>query len=548
MPKKNCQDWMKEELINKVKKCYQKYYTGFATSLFIILILIIICLFRQNQIYLRNNKLLLQTAFLGIITFSIPFLWNAYKELIEIKKHIAGTSIKDILRKENYQKSLKYFEIYVQYPTGIFIFSGLLLIPLSHYAIGIGIVVVSFFYFLLLPQIFQKIEVLRSTTIKDLLSEKEAESEDLQKAFLELWSKSDQDIKKEFLLDFIDLFIFMSKKIDTLISKEEPTIVFNYLKDFSDFVNNRSIIYLVLYKEVFPKILEWHSLLWEKEIIYSDDDTNREKWYKYRTVVTTLSSLIKTIEERSFKEKQAYLFFYHFNKHVEQNIAKILKNKKEQEKFYVKSLFDTFYEVFFKEIDNSPEKYAIFDYIPTEWKVSKNNLDDRENIMTRITLIQFYDWAQMKIWPPDTKTILIVDEMIICLFPGIDPMTFAPILIFVLSPQVTENQVKFIIERPWNFGKIHRPMPSRFFPSGIEREAYMKIISDDYEQKKKQETEKTFELICLLFKNEFSKDKLKDYVIQTKSLTYPENPLNERKRIRLLNIFEGILLFLEKPK
>jgi len=537
-----------KHIIKNVFNYYHKKYTRciFITFIFLILI-IIVCLIKQQQIYFKN-KSLLQTAFLGIITFSIPLLWNIHKEILDIKKQITREIITDALTKEMYEKSLKYFEARIQYITGILIFAGLILIPFSHYIIGVVIIIISFFYFLMLPQIFQKIIKNSSTVLIDFLSCKEPESEDLQNVFSKLWQKSDQDIKKEYSIDFMDLFKIMAVKINSIMNqdKDNPDLLLKYLMNFTAFINNYSIFLLVVPDVILPQILKWHLIMWEKKMSYKGNNSKLETWYKYQQVYTILSFLIRTIEERSLKEQQADLFFIHFSKHVENNKTKTVKNKENKEVYYIKSLFEAFYQVFFKEYNNSPDMYDISNRdFPSEWKVSNKNLENRENIISRITLKHFYDWAQKKIWPPNTNNIVELDEMILCLFPEIDPMTFSPILIFVLSPQKPDNQVKFIIERPWDSGVLRRPSMSRFFPSGINKDEYMKIFIQDNEQKIKREIEKTFELACFLFRDEFSEAKLKDYISQAESLPYNENSLEGQKRMRLLNIFKGMLNFIE---
>ena len=79
---------------------------------------------------LNTTNMYLITIFLGMITFSIPFLWNAYQRLLEKKKYIIGEKIENILEKEFYYKSVKLFRYLVQYPVGIFIFLGLFIIPI----------------------------------------------------------------------------------------------------------------------------------------------------------------------------------------------------------------------------------------------------------------------------------------------------------------------------------------------------------------------------------------------------------------------------------
>ena len=65
-------------------------------------------------------------------------------------------------------------------------------------------------------------------------------------------------------------------------------------------------------------------------------------------------------------------------------------------------------------------------------------------------------------------------------------------------------------------------------------------MSEDMEQ----EEQKTYELACLLFKKEFSKENLKQYIKEIKDLKYPEGSNEENEKIEWLDIFNGMLKYL----
>ena len=493
-----------------------------------------------NIIQNEPNMFLL-TIFVGIITFSIPFLWNAYQNILEKKKYITGEKIENILTKEFYQKSVKYFEWFLQIPAGLLIFLGLFFIPFLSLELGFIVSITIFLYFLFLPQIFQKIEEKSSTSLKEFLSYKDAELSDLQKAFLELWQKDDQNIEKEFSIKPLHVFEYFVQKIDLLLRTERLSIAKEYLNNYLTFINNRSIIFLVVFKEVFPKILEWHFEIWKKEYEYlSKDDKSNERG-NYSEILRVLDSIFSKIEERSLKEREGFSFFECFKKHAEKYKKEFVTGKENKKYYYIESLFGIFYQVFFKNIENSPERYDIWEhYFPQEWKVTKTNLEDKEKIISRVSRYNFLQWAQERIWQAKEEFDRNLDDVSHNLFPEVEPVFWARILTFVFSPY-GENRVESVIKRPWNFGFVGRIKTYSGYSENNEE--FRKKMSEKMQSEEKTETKNTLELTNLLFPQQFSKENLEKYISDLKGLKYEKESKEEGKRLRLLRIFEEMLKF-----
>jgi geranylgeranyl pyrophosphate synthase len=111
------------------------------------------------------------------------------------------------------------------------------------------------------------------------------------------------------------------------------------------------------------------------------------------------------------------------------------------------------------------------------------------------------------------------------------------ILVFVFSP--SENRVKSVVERPWIFGFRLRPFV--FFGEKKPEE----IIK---EQKAQEESEiqNTHELIRLMFPGFFTKELLEEYIRQANELKYPDDSTENRRKAKLLELFDGILASLKK--
>lgn len=101
------------------------------------------------------------------------------------------------------------------------------------------------------------------------------------------------------------------------------------------------------------------------------------------------------------------------------------------------------------------------------------------------------------------------------------------------------------IEHSWDFGPIWRVRIRDL--SNSNGEAIRKMdeamqLADEAEMKN------TFELACLLFREQFSKENLEKYIKSLKELEpeYKEEPEKEKKRLYFLYAFNKMLKFLIK--
>ncbi len=318
--------------------------------------------------------------------------------------------------------------------------------------------------------------------------------------------------------------------------KEELKIILKILNDFNNFINNRSFFLSVLSKEFFPKILDLHFKTWEKEYKYWIKKGYREEFVSYGEIFRILDSTLGRIEKISLNKRETLIFFNYFKKHVETYKKKVIEHEDEKY-YYIEVLFNTFYQIFFENIGSSPERYSIWkNYFPKEWKITKNNLENKENIISLVSLNNFIKWTRDRIWRAKEEIDEDLDNVSSNLFPEVSPILWAPILIFVLSPY-GENRVKSVIERTWNFGFV-----GRIEIFSVKEEEFRKKIRETAIK----EEENTIELAYLLFKKQFSKENINKYIKALKYLEYPKEPTKENKRINLLNIFTKIKKYIEK--
>lgn len=368
--------------------------------------------------------------------------------------------------------------------------------------------------------------------------------EDMVDSWRSIWEAKNINFQNE--KEIFKSFYFI---INSLFEKDDQNFetILKLLDDFGIFIDNRSITFLIVSDGAFPKILNWHFKVWEKAYACLSNKKNKSTGgrFYYREFLMILDSMFKKIEERALKEMASYPFFETFKKHIDRYEEKFVQekeeNKQKQYYSYLKFLFSIFYRVFFEVIEESPEKYEIWEeYFPKEWKITKNNLINKENIISEISLYNFLHWAQERILQPKEEFDKSLNDISQNLFPEVEPSLWARILIFVLSPSpYGENRVKSIIKRPWNFGFVGR-MQDFDYAGSNEKEDREKVANMIFSEQK-EEAKNTFDLAYLLFSDQFSKENLEKYIAELKELHYEERSKEEYKRLRLLEIFKEML-------
>jgi len=110
-------------------------------------------------------------------------------------------------------------------------------------------------------------------------------------------------------------------------------------------------------------------------------------------------------------------------------------------------LYLTFFtKCFFENIAKSTEKNDIWEhYFPKEWKITKNNLENKKNIIAKISRYKFLQWAQVRIWQAKEEFDRDLDDISRNLFPEVEPIIRARILIFIFTGY-GRNRVKSVVE------------------------------------------------------------------------------------------------------
>jgi hypothetical protein len=304
------------------------------------------------------------------------------------------------------------------------------------------------------------------------------------------------------------------------------------LGDFGSLIENRPLLLLVS-KEVLPKFLEWHFKLWKNKTTIEEEIVKKRKEEKLNTyqnldnVLLQLNFVLQGIIKRSIKESMvasASLFPY-----LESHTDKYQKEKV-GENNYLNYFFNIFCIPFFEQIAASPAKFEIQAYyFPKKWKITKENIT---NVLSpsRFLWNEYEEWASQRVRTRGReefdKDLEIVTQT---LFPNIDSSTWAKIFTFMVS-SYSGSEIQSAIERKEVFGI--RGMIS-----------IGKIGEKEKEEIKERMVKNTIELSYILFRGQFSKRSLEDYIRELEDLKnfYPEESIEERRRMEFLEIFKKML-------
>ncbi len=348
----------------------------------------------------------------------------------------------------------------------------------------------------------------------------------------DFWS-TDWNAQKRFTEP--DFFVPFSKEIDTLLKsekKEDWQTLKKLLDGFVSKIENRNRVFLLVFPEFFPKVLEWHFILWKKQ--YSEYAKDKVKTpVRVDSHVFEVDQLIDTTIKFVTKEAligksgNAFSYFKTLEEHIDKYQDELIVGEKHTY-LYIEQL--PIYEDCFNMIPQSQESYNIWEhYFPESWKITISNLD--KNKISNLWYRRFLDWSQSRMMSEKKEWDKDLEEISKELFPSVDPITWAKIYTFVVRPW-SDSRVKSVIDRGVNFGYAGRVVSGW----GDDFESNFSKI---YEA----ELESTFDLAMYLFGNRvFTKENLNSWIAELQALEYPEDS-DEFKRKQ---VWSGIFQALKK--
>lgn len=355
---------------------------------------------------------------------------------------------------------------------------------------------------------------------------------DTQESWRSLWSG-----KSASRFEDKDYFDHFSSDIDNyLVSNNQEDVRFagRLLNDFHDFIDNRDSIFLLSFDNCFPKILEWHFIIWKNQYgTFSKENINKIDRSSYFEIDYIVDNIIRKITTEALTNKQrSFSYFKHLKKHFRKYSSESIEGEK-HEYIYLETV--PIYQDLFDKIPGSSESHDIWGhYFPEEWKVTKKNFEN--HIESRIFFKSFLNWVQSRIWGNNEEGWdKILDNISKELFPSTDPMTWSRIITFVFSPW-GESRMKNIVERDRNFGYVGRTVAG----SGDED------ISKKLHDLTKESEESTFDLALFFFGNVFSKGSVEQWISELKNLDYTKDSEHYSEKIIWLEILSRILILIKK--
>jgi len=346
---------------------------------------------------------------------------------------------------------------------------------------------------------------------------------DLEIAWDSVWKT--EKINPGHELKFFEIF---SHTIESKIEEERPDTIFNLICSFSDSLAHRSL-YLLANKDTLEKLLKWHYIAWKKAY-FKKRERMGDANYFWMMIENVLEDTLIRVKQCILK--QDINLFYVFIECLKNHIHRITQSFGISEsQGYIMRLIHHHYKTFFERVD-VPEDADIWRFFLDEWKITKRNIQDKNNIMAKITFGYFWRWAVNRLLDPKKDYDTLLESASNNLFPEVDPLLWAPILIFALSPPTGDGKVKSSIERKWTFGYFGR--------------GYICGSDSELVAKKRKEILNTYELAILLFPNLFTRENLNRFIEEAKALKYPAESLEEKRKNLLIEIFKGILSFLEQ--
>ncbi len=364
----------------------------------------------------------------------------------------------------------------------------------------------------------------------DYLSKFKKTPVDTANSWRQFWamdSSSDNRFKDK------DFFVAFSNQIDSILKSKNENHWRNLpilLEGFQSNIGNRNKVFIVVFDEFFPKILEWHFCLWNEQYLrfakgYVRNSSQIKEEYISNSYDLTIS-IIKYVTSEALigTVGHPYSYFNHLDIHVDKYQSMSIQGNNHKY-IYLESL--PIYNDCLTLIPRSNSAYDIWkSFFPTSWKITKENLE--KNTISKIWLNLFREWTQSRIWN-GTEWDRDLEEISKELFPEVEPHLWAKIFTFVIRPFGGNSKVKFMIENKVIFGYAGRMMVG----SGDDFE-------EEFRKSSKIQEQKTFELAIFIFRNYFTVENLQKWIKEAEDLDYSEVDEHYVSKIDLLEIFKAL--------
>lgn len=331
---------------------------------------------------------------------------------------------------------------------------------------------------------------------------------DMEESWKSYWTQISQSVSAD--ESFFKLFVKKINKFWDKGTENDIKMIEILISDFWKNLPKRSVVFVGLFDLFFKQVLLWHYKLWliEKSSvdIYQGD--------KIESAKTNLSfyfnEMIRFITTESLDKSRAlsYPYFKHLKEHLEDVIKKDVE--------YVEN-FPAYKDI----LSQIPETYDSYDIwrhnFPHNWKITKVNLQNE--IISRVWLNEFLQWFSVRISDIlSGKYKKQIDRINMELFPTVNPIWWARILVFVFAPWKSSRADNVFEDVPFgNFGRMR--MGTNI--SNFEHE---------YKGAQKEEDDETINLALYIFKDIFTRKNIEEWLHALRNIEIEKNSPHEAIR------------------
>jgi hypothetical protein len=266
--------------------------------------------------------------------------------------------------------------------------------------------------------------------------------EDMDICWKSVWSVKDLSLEDE-----TDLFEVFAKKVGSLIDKrwaQKDLLISlnNLLSNFQGKIMIRRLYsFLPGTKNTFLLILELHLKIWKK----LQSNRNNEYTDHAKMAYEYLSQIVIDLEKRALGGQP---YFYHFIKYMNDYAREVLNQSPSFEDAYLKPFFEKVFDVILDDIYSECYSKKSPRCFPEEYSETKDNLENNDNIISKIFL---------RILLGKIEDLIAHNNDKICLFYVIKiffPDTNWKILIeafnFIFTPSIEgKKRIEIVAEHGW---------------------------------------------------------------------------------------------------
>lgn len=307
------------------------------------------------------------------------------------------------------------------------------------------------------------------------------------------------------------------------------------LAEFNKHFDKRNEFFLYGDSNLFEEILRLHYFVWENEW-KRISEKRTGPWRAYYTLGRYFDDTLKQIQTRimTTREHGLHTFFQILKKHLESHADKSAPTK-QGEASYLNDF--PLFEDFFLTLNEAKDSgRTVWEYFPKEWKVTVENLE--KNNVVHKWLVSFMRWCQSEMNKEQYNWTL--ETTISNFFPSVDPISWAHILIYTLTPPY-ENRIEMLIENERNFGIVGRIFSGWH---GDEKDAFKdleqsQIVAEDESAKLAAFLTSRYQPFFVAF------GKIEETIenLETLKGKYQGDEKKEMKRRRIQNLFLKIQSF-----